>query len=481
MFADQQGNILEANDCTSNMTGYTQGDLTGKPVSFLLHREDAPKYEELIHGLGREGFGDSSFRMTSRNGKMMEVECRAGCAGDGTIVFIFHDVTPRKKRERELQQRNREAVALYEIGREITSTFDTDQLLNAIVTNAMWVLECHVAGVGLHDNVSSPVSWKSVIGNRTADFLTPVGRLLSSTIPVVLQRLPGDTRLEGPALQAFLKEDLVTVLGVPLSHKGHFFGTLVCGFRHDHPFTDDEIRLISSVAGQAAVALENLRMYQSTRDHADKLTALSSKLTYAQERERRKVSRDLHEGLGQVLSGIRFHLQILSNDLHGPGLERIQNLTSIIDETLGDINEMAFDLRPSALDDFGLASALHLLISRFTEKTRIPVRLEGEDCISRWDKELEETLYRVIQEALDNIAEHSKATEATLRFVREGRTLSAHISDNGIGYDAGQSVNLGERIGIFGMRERIHRLQGTFAVQSSPGEGVHIHIQLPLR
>lgn len=392
----------------------------------------------------------------------------------------------------ELRRRNREAVALHEIGREISSSVNVDQVLDLITRNICWVLECECAGVGLLESSRSILTWQSLSGaHESSRYLredlaaTPMlMRVTSSRDPLQL-KAP-----DNPALSAELalmrKEHLTSVVLLPLHHKRHMFGVLMAGRRQRETFHQEQIRLLANLAAHAGLVLENARLYRATVENARELKALSSRLTVVQEQERSRIARELHDGIGQALTAIRFNLDVLVREAAidgGQALERVRSVQGIIDETLLDIRRMAFELRPAVLDDFGLAAAIRLYVDRFSKQTGITVTLACPDDVGRWQQHIEATVFRVMQEALTNVVKHAGASTVQLRLHKAADALVLLIEDNGRGVEEGVHRRSGdgrEGLGIVNMRERVAELHGTFTVDSPEGFGTRIAVTIPV-
>lgn len=392
----------------------------------------------------------------------------------------------------ELRRRNREAVALHEIGREISSSVDVDQVLDLMTRNICWVLECECAGVGLLETARSTLTWQSLSGaHESSRYLhedlaaTPILLRVTSSKEPMQVKAPEDPAAE-PELALMRRENLTSVVLLPLHHKRHVFGVLMAGRRQREPFHQEQVRLLANIAGHAGLVLENARLYRATVENARELKALSSRLTVVQEQERSRIARELHDGIGQALTAIRFNLDVLLREAGiagGQPLERVRSVQAIIDETLLDIRRMAFELRPAVLDDFGLAAAIRLYVDRFSKQTGIAVSLACPDDIGRWQQDIEATVFRVMQEALTNVVKHSGASTVQLRLHRAAEALELQIEDDGKGLAQEakrRSGAIAEGLGIVNMRERVAELHGTFSVDSRQGLGTRISVTIPV-
>jgi len=289
-----------------------------------------------------------------------------------------------------------------------------------------------------------------------------------------------------PELVLMQKEHLTSAALLPLHHKRHMFGVLMAGRRQRDTFDHEQLRLLASLAGHAALVLDNARLYRATIDNARELKALSSRLTLVQEQERGRIARELHDGIGQALTAVRFNLDVLVREAGidgGAALERVRSVQAIIDETLLDTRRMAFELRPAALDDFGLAAAIRLYADRFAHHTGIAVSLACPDDVGRWPQHVEATVFRVMQEALTNVVKHSGASAVRLVLHRGAGTLELQIEDNGRGLGRDLRKKTGpapEGLGFVNMRERVAELHGTFSVDSPQGIGTRIAVTIPV-
>ncbi len=488
---DSSATVLYANRSVNTLVGFESTNLIGSSITELVHPTSRPDLRSLLVALGNKGTVRSPLRLQLKDSRTKSVECVGGTVSEGVYHLILREETAKMRKEEDLQRRNREIVALYQIGREITSTFNVDHLLSTVVANIFWVLECHVAGVAIHDPQTGSVSWRNVLGNRTKAFPESrdghkfVAQTMSARVRMIIEGIPDDPTLDPHDRELFSAEGLKSVLGVPLLHKDEVFGIIMVGYREHHVFAENEIRLSINLAAQTALALENARLYQSSLDHSRNLEALSAKLSHVQEEERMRISSDLHEGLGQVLSGIRLHLEAMKKDgllNKEAGEQRLAMIHDTIDEALGAIREMTFTLRPRVLDELGLVSALRVLLQRFSDKSGIDVVFDVPNGLGRWSGEIEGMLYRVMQEALDNVEHHSGASSVTIAFVPRGADVEISVSDNGRGFDVasvGGDLRVKHALGVFSMSERIREMNGGFTITSSIGRGTTIHITMP--
>jgi len=237
----------------------------------------------------------------------------------------------------------------------------------------------------------------------------------------------------------------------------------------DPRFSDEDLRLAEAFAARAAVAVD-----LSERVARDALRRVVS----AQELERRRLARELHDETGQALTSILLGLKSLEDAGSESELaESTSRLRELVVTTLQDVRRLAVELRPKALDDFGLVPALERLVETFREQTGIEVDLEPRLGEERLPSDVETTLYRITQEALTNVVKHAHAKRVSIVLTRRDGSISAVIEDDGQGFQERQGS--GNGLGLLGMQERVALVDGRLSVESSPGSGTTLSVEVP--
>jgi signal transduction histidine kinase len=225
------------------------------------------------------------------------------------------------------------------------------------------------------------------------------------------------------------------------------------------------------------------RISEAERLRAEKaeseLRRLSNQLVRVQEEERKTISRELHDEVGQILTGLRMELGTLSPSDSEEGFRhRLNSVKRLAEEALRAVRNLALLVRPSMLDDLGLEPALRWQSREFTRRSGIPVVLLIEGQLDSLPEAPRLCLYRAIQEALTNCAKHAEATRITVTVQHQDERVLASVQDNGRGFDKLRLQTHG--LGLVGMSERVRELQGTITVSSEPGRGTLISLELPL-
>jgi PAS domain S-box-containing protein len=270
---------------------------------------------------------------------------------------------------------------------------------------------------------------------------------------------------------------------LPLVFEGRVQGILALW---GEDIREGDIPAFSIFASQVAIALENARLLDTLTKHEKDLQRLSTQLIDAQEAERRRISRELHDEMGQALTAIRFDLAEIEHELHldisTETRERLAEATSLAEQILEKTRELALDLRPSMLDDLGLLPTLRWYVNRYIKRLNIDIEFEAIDYDERPTAEMETVLYRVVQEALTNVARHAQATRVRIHLRRTESKVIVTIEDNGRGFEV-QKVTSRETqehgAGLLGIKERVASLGGSFDIQSDPGKGTRLSVEIP--
>jgi signal transduction histidine kinase len=228
---------------------------------------------------------------------------------------------------------------------------------------------------------------------------------------------------------------------------------------------------------------QRLLLVQS-RDMQGQLRHLSHQILSAQEDERRKISRELHDEIAQTLAGINLRLGALKAEAgaRGQGFQnKISRTQRLVEKSVEIVHRFARDLRPTLLDDLGLIPALHAFVKIFTKDTGLRVRLTVFAGVEELGSSKRTVLYRVAQEALTNVARHAHATTVDMHIEKLAQTVSMVIKDNGTcpPTDPMRAAKRGKRLGLIGMRERLEMVGGSFDIQCVEGKGTTVHAEIP--
>lgn len=248
----------------------------------------------------------------------------------------------------------------------------------------------------------------------------------------------------------------------------------------------EELRLITGIVQQLGLSIENARLAQQARRREKMLSELLYQVVGAQEAERQRIARELHDATGQSLTAIALGLrgvEALTSAGNPVSLPQIREIVTFATNALGELRQLIADLRPSQLDDLGLVAALRWYGQEYQRRHDILVTFVVRGEHIRLPAEYETVIFRIAQEALTNIAKHAQATQATLTLASYAGRICVTVEDNGCGFDPGAlPEENGQRVGwgLLGIRERALLLGGHCDIQSNPGNGTRVHVEIPL-
>lgn len=243
---------------------------------------------------------------------------------------------------------------------------------------------------------------------------------------------------------------------------------------------------LERIAEQVArITSENSRLIERVAESERRFRRIARGVLRLQEEERSRISRDLHDGIGQLLTALKIQLELLEQEAAGMKdvAARIASAREIAETTLTEVRQLSHVLRPQMLDELGLEPTLRWLARTFQKRTGIEVEVVFEGAARRAGPDLETLVYRVVQEALTNVARHSGARSATVTLQREPERLVVRIADAGAGFRSEDLLSAAEEersFGVRAMRDRVEFVNGRFSIRSAPGEGTVVQADLPI-
>jgi signal transduction histidine kinase len=409
-----------------------------------------------------------------------------------TSLTLAASASERRQAEQALNRRVEDLAALNDASKEFLGNLDKIALYHAICRLVVERLELEAAWIELTGQEDAGPDSLSVAANvhspQAEVYATEAGRLnplVRKTIFHALQT--GEISISEPlANLSPIKEErdsgkLQSLAAFPLSYGGNLIGVLAVISAGRDGFPKDQLLLLESYSNLAVVAIQNSWLFDQVRLGNEQLHALSHRLMEIQEQERMHLSRELHDESGQILAALMVRLGLLERDAGAPDLmaEHIVELKRIVTEVLNNLHNLAIKLRPASLDHLGLITALQQYIDEYSRQYGLPVQFDAEDIEDiRLPPDIETALYRIVQESLTNVALHAQASQVDILLNRRGAGLVMTIEDNGIGFNPSPLADE-NRLGLFGMRERIEMLGGTFLLESSPGKGTTISVEAP--
>ena len=370
----------------------------------------------------------------------------------------------------------RQLESLNEIGNALAGELELDPLLALVARRLQELVDARLVLIALPDGGRLRVAaaeGESAFGVAGMDLAvdgSKAGRVLERGRSERVDSVLDDPEVDQ---QATRRLGVHSALYVPLLVRGEAIGVVIA---HDKrsgsspAFGEDDLRLAESLAARAAIAVHHSELV--SRD-------VVRRVVEAQELERARLARELHDETGQALTSILLGLKPLER-LARTDEERasVASVRELVVTTLQDVRRLAVELRPTALDDFGLEAAVERLTHGFREQSGLRVELETQLGDERLPPEAETALYRVIQEAFTNIAKHSGATRVSVLLQRQGGAARAVVEDDGEGFDPANTRD--DALGLAGMRERVALAGGRLRIESSSGAGTTLVAEVPV-
>lgn len=302
------------------------------------------------------------------------------------------------------------------------------------------------------------------------------GRIAETGEPGILPDLNASHGLLNPILRDYAQ----SLWGMPLKTQDRVIGVLLIGFEKPYPWLPTERELLRAIADRSALAIDRASIMDALREREVRIAELSGYLLKAQEEERKRISRELHDETGQALMVIRLYLGMLETNVTGRTAKaKIHETVEVVDRTIEGIRRIIARLSPLVLQELGLIAAIRKEAKDLAKNTGVKARVAVADDVGRLAPEIEAAIYRVVQEALHNVAKHAQAKTVSVQVVREGQSVRVVVEDDGVGIVSVNTSPQRRTFGLAGMRERISGLGGTIRVHSRKGQGTRITVQVP--
>jgi PAS domain S-box-containing protein len=423
--------------------------------------------------------------------------------GSLSKLKLIHDISARKQVQAELEGRNLELQALSAsehkqrqvaetlrgAAQALTQSLDLDTVLSTLIKLLRAITQADTASV-IFPEGEAQLGIRSVEGYEQ---WTDPNLILSVKIENtnrLYQRLLATRRSllipeteEDPDWVVYPgTEPIHCRVFVPVMVEDNLIGIVGLGkFERDY-FTGEHIQLAEALVGQAAIAIQNAWLFEQVRAGRERLQSLSRRLVEIQESERRFIARELHDHAGQTLTSLMLGLGTMEKESEKPDFirSRAAELKKMTDHVLEDIHRIAVNLRPASLDHLGLTAAVEQFIKSFIQDTHIPIRFKtiGFNEDERMPYDFETTLFRIVQEALTNVVRHAGATRVDVVLERRDDSMLVIVEDNGKGFDP-TLARVSDHLGLLGMEERAEMLGGTLTVESQPGRGTTLFVEVP--
>ncbi len=451
-------------------------------------RHAVPKWMELLRSVEPLAVRQYARKVSGRDGAPKYLEFIPVQLEAGEILMTCWDITKTREAERRIRERNLVLEVLNEVMSSVTGLLDLSEIMHALERVLVQKLQTGTGGIFLESEPGERTNGTAYWGvppSKWADFAALARDCFSdgeviydSEIRLVRRYANGDG---AAAARGFKSSKWGSFLCISLPMKAETPGMIFLADRRPDAFGDDQVSFYATLGQQIGVAIQNARLFEEVRQSHAEMKDLSLRLVKVQEEELRHVGRELHDEIGQLLTGLGLTLEMA---LQSRGLSMTSELLkakSLAATITGLVRELSRKLRPSMLDDLGLLPTLPWLFERFSSHTNVRVVFEHMIIDSkRFGHEVETAVYRIVQEALTNVARHARTTRATVRLWARESVLGVQIEDAGAGFDVQSVLSAGNGNGLHGIRERVMLLGGRFTVDARPEGGTRVTAEFPL-
>lgn len=451
--SDRSGKLVYASPNLFLRSGYSERELLGQSYIRLIHETDRKRVVDFYVEQSMAGTVDMTceFRARLRDGSPVWVEqsTRVVRNGNGSIVEyrnVARDVSERKRAEDAILRARENYRSIFENAVEGIYQSRADG----------GYLSVNPALARIYGYESAEEMMRLVVDIGRQIYVDPLKR------EEFMMHLRNGGKVQGFEYEAYRKDGSKIWVS---SNARVVFDT-----QKGESFYEGTIEDIT----------DRKLIEEATREH-------TRRIIEAQETERKRVSRDLHDSVNQLLSSVKFRLQSVESNVTGRNKalrKEALETRNLLEQAIQEVRRISQNLRPSVLDDLGLLAAVRSTCNEFQSRTGIGVEVVARDVPKRLPAEIEVTLYRIIQEGLNNIEKHSQATAAHLWLRRIDSSVQAVIKDNGTGFDAKRPRTNGKArggLGLVGMKERVSFVGGALIVSSEAGHGTEIEVRIPLR
>jgi len=386
-------------------------------------------------------------------------------------------------------------VALSRVSAAISGLQDLYSILRIGLDNVLNIMNGTVGGIMLLDETTQTLSYRIYHGlsDKYAGEMHVklgegiAGKVAQSGRSVLLEDISSEP--DAARVDLISSEGLRAFISVPLRARDNVLGVMNVASYEPHRFTKEDVHLLHSIGDQLGIAIEQATLSDRLRKARERLRKLARQNLVAEEEERRRIARELHDETSQSPSGIALQLEALmeiyaKSGNQDPqivaGLKRVQALTVQVHK---EVSRVISNLHPTVLDTLGLVAAARQHAKNTLQPLNISVTVETKGTEMRFPPDVEAALFRVIQGSIGNIIKHSKAKNASILLVYQPDEFSLTIRDDGQGFDVSKLTDVeesGRGRGLFSMRERIGFLGGTSGVESNVGAGTTVWAKIPI-
>ena len=486
-FIGEDGSIKLVNREWERALGWSLEEIKRERLDIFAECYPDPQYRKAALKFVAESNGVwADFKPRVRDGRVIDTSWIRVRISDGTSIDIAQDITQRKRAEEKLRQRTAQLAALHEIELEISAESELWRVLQVVARRAGESLNARHCVVYIRDRERAELTVAASLASEWIGVRLKEGEGLAGRVVVTGEaraidnyglwegRAPVlDGNALGPALAVPLKWQHVVIGAISLAREPG-----------EDAFTAEDAHFLEQIAAESAIAIHQATLFEDVQEAHKRLQVLSHRLIDAQEAERQRLARELHDQIGQALTAVQISLHSLQSSSGGSFSSLLEESLAVIDDALQQVHDLSLDLRPSLLDDLGLVAALRWYVDRLAIRSGWVKCFSADALETRLAAEIETVCFRIAQEALTNVLRHALARTVSVQVKRTDSRLQLLVQDDGVGFDVRAAMSrtgLKASLGLHGMQERAATVDGLVEIRSQLDSGTEVLASFPLK
>jgi len=384
------------------------------------------------------------------------------------------------------QVRDLEAAAFYDVLQDQLETLGANDLMNRVLDTLIRTFRADGGVIVLAPQAGAEEltvqAWKGMRKTTARNFNATVGEGLigevaaagtpEAVVDVAEDERPGSARIA---------KSFQSIWAVPLTVRGKVTGVAALSFEREYFCLPREMKLFEAIAERCALAIDKAQLLEELREREERIRQLGEHMLNVEEEERKRISRELHDEVGQSLLVVRLSLEMIQSTLNEKSEphEKLGETRKVVEDVIVEMRRLISALSPSTLQMLGLPAGIRQFVKNLghTFPGRVKMRMTNVDDLPNGSKTM---MYRLVQECMTNAVKHSNAGNVSLQLSRRGSAVRMKMQDDGVGFDLAEANRKRESFGLAGMRERVALLGGDIDIQSAPGKGTKVSIAIPV-
>ncbi len=491
---NDKGEFVYVSSSVKRILGYPPNEIKSKSILNYIHRDDIRRIVQIFSELRSEpnSIDTTEFRLKDSEGDWHYFQSiMKNLLEDpdvNGILINLRDITKLKDAENTVN-------TLLNISEKLNATLDVDHIMDVLTVEGINLIGSESGCSGLR--TAEGMMCKKIFLSGTPEIFeycwSPDQGIPGKVITTKDSFLINDAKENQNTTKEFIDRfGINNLICVPIVDSENEVMGFLEVMNKSGNFTENDLNKLSSLAQIASITIRNALAYQKiklaqfqVKNSREQLRRLSAHLQNAREEERTRIAREIHDELGQALTGLKMDISwinkkmLVNENENEPFINKLKTMSNLVDATIKTVRKISSELRPGVLDYLGLSAAIEWQAQEFQNRTGIYCNIITLPKDMELDQERSTAIFRIFQETLTNVTRHAEATQIDVRMEIQGNKLILMISDNGKGITDSEIKNT-RSFGLLGMRERTHLLGGEFSIKGIPNLGTTVTVEIPL-